>query len=237
MRAVRLDSRVRLFVVLSAMFVTCLLVGDIIGGKLYQAKLGGLALTISVGMIPFPVVFLLTDLLNEFYGKKATRFVTLVGFAMAWLTILILQVAVQVPWAPFTRAADWGGVRPESFHNIFASSTRILVSSTFAYLVAQLVDIGMFNALKKRTGNRLLWLRATGSTVVSQGIDTVVIQFLAWWGVLPVSDIVSIIVTSYLVKVVIAVACTPLIYAGHAVVERSLGIEPVTLDSDGEPAT
>jgi uncharacterized integral membrane protein (TIGR00697 family) len=232
-----LDPRTRLFVALAGMFITCLLVGDIIGGKLYQVEVGSLALTISVGMIPFPIVFLLTDLLNEFYGARATRFVTLVGFAMAWLTILILQAAVQVPWAPFTSAADWAGVRPDSFDNIFASSTRILIASTFAYLLAQLVDIGIFHLIKKRTNNRLLWLRATGSTVVSQGIDTVVIQVLAWYGLMPVTSIVSIIVTSYLVKIVIAIGLTPLIYAGHAVVERALGILPVQVASEPGPAS
>jgi hypothetical protein len=187
-------------------------------------------------MIPFPVVFLLTDLLNEFYGARATRFVTLVGFAMAWLTILVLQVAVHVPWAPFTMAADWTGVRPGSFDNIFASSTRILIASTFAYLLAQLIDIGVFHLIKRRTQGRLLWLRATGSTVVSQGIDTVVIQVLAWYGVMPLSNIVSIIVTSYVVKLVIAIGLTPLIYAGHALVERVLGIRPVQL-SEPEPVS
>lgn len=218
---------------LAAAFVTCLLVGDIIGGKLYQATLGNLPLTISVGMIPFPVVFLLTDLLNEFYGVRAARFVTWVGFAMAWLTIIVLQVAVRVPWAGFTREPDWSGVRPEAFDNIFASSTRILVASTFAYLFAQLVDIYVFAAIKRLTRDRMLWLRATGSTIVSQLIDTIVIQILAWWGVLPIGDIISIIVTSYAVKLVIAIGCTPLIYGGHAIVESWLKLEPVRVEQPG----
>lgn len=223
----QIDARARLFVFLAATFVTCLLVGDLIGGKLYQVDVGGVALTISVGMIPFPLVFLLTDLLNEFYGKRATRYVTLVGFIMAWLTIATLALAGAVPWAPFTHADDWTGVTAEAFDRVFTSSMRILMASTFAYLVGQLVDIWVFHFLRRRTGGRMLWLRATGSTVVSQGIDTIVIQSLAWYGIMPLADIVSIMVTSYAVKLVAAIALTPLIYAGHAVLERTLGLTVV----------
>jgi uncharacterized integral membrane protein (TIGR00697 family) len=223
---VKLDARLKLFVFLAGLFITSLIVGDLIGGKLYQVEVAGTPLTISVGMIPFPIVFLLTDLINEFYGKRVARYLTLVGFAMAWFTIAVLAVAEVVPFAPFTAGADWNGINQESFDRVFASSQRILLASTFAYLVAQLIDIAVFHFVKRKLGGRFLWLRATGSTVVSQGIDTVVIQFLAWWGNLPVSTILSIIVTSYLVKVVVAIAVTPLLYAGHALVERGLGLEP-----------
>jgi queuosine precursor transporter len=228
---VTLDARLKLFVVLAGLFITSLLVGDLIGGKLYQTEIGGLPLTISVGMIPFPIVFLLTDLINEFYGRRAARFVTLVGFAMAWFTILVLSVAQLVPWAEMTRAADWTGFRQETFDNIFLGSRWMLICSTVAYLVGQLIDIAIFHFLRRRLHGRFLWLRATGSTAVSQLIDTIVIQFLAWRGVMPgLEDIVSIIATSYLVKLTVAIVLTPLLYAGHAVVERGLGIEPYRAD-------
>jgi uncharacterized integral membrane protein (TIGR00697 family) len=229
-----LDGRGKLFLALACLFVTSLLVGDIIGGKLYQTELGGVVLTISVGMIPFPVVFLLTDLVNEFYGQKAARYLTLVGFVMTWFTIAIFQLADAVPFAGFTGDAAWTGINGDAFERVFMSSTRIMISSTAAYLIAQLVDIGIFHALRRHTGGRMLWLRATGSTIVSQLIDTCVIQFLAWSGKLPVDAIVSIVVTSYVVKVVIAIAMTPLIYGGHALIERTLGLEPVHVE--GEPA-
>ncbi len=220
----RLDARQKLFAVLVALFVTSLLVGDLIGGKLYDfgVDIGGLPLGISVGMIPFPIVFLLTDLINEFYGKKAARFVTLVGFGMAWFTILVLQLAVMVPWpaSPFHT----------SFDMIFASSQKILFASTIAYLTAQLIDIAVFHFVKRKLGDRLLWLRATGSTVVSQGIDTIVINVLVWSSSKTMPEVAGLIVTSYTTKVAVAVAVTPLIYAGHALVERGLGILPVPPD-------
>jgi uncharacterized integral membrane protein (TIGR00697 family) len=219
---VKLDARIKLFVFLAGLFITSLIVGDLIGGKLYEFQLGGLELGISVGMIPFPIVFLLTDLINEFYGKKAARFVTLVGFGMAWFTILVLQLATMVPWppSPFQQAFD----------SIFASSQKILFSSTIAYLTAQLIDIAVFHFFKRKLHGRFLWVRATGSTIVSQLVDTFIINFLVWSSQKSSTQILGIIGTSYVTKVGVAIALTPLIYAGHALVERGLGIEPVHVE-------
>ncbi|HZI10291.1 MAG TPA: queuosine precursor transporter [Myxococcus sp.] len=230
-----LDRRIQLFVVLAGFFVTSLVVGDIIGVKLFEVKLGPVLAVMSIGMLPFPVTFLLTDILNEFYGKKTARFVTWVGFAMAVFAFTVIAIAVQVPWAPLTRAPDFSGTVENSFNNVFGGSQRILVASMIAYLVGQFCDISIFNLLKRVTHNKLLWLRATGSTLVSQLIDTVVVQFVAWTGVLPTETIFNIIITSYAVKMLVAVGLTPFIYLGHAFVERKLGIKPVVLGEDGEP--
>lgn len=231
----KLDKRMMLFVVLAGVFVTSLIVGDIIGVKLFEVHLGPITAVMSAGMLPFPVTFLLTDILNEFYGKKAARFITWVGFFMALFAFAIIAISVRVPWAPLTEAKDFSGTVAGSYNNVFAGSQRILVASMIAYLVGQFCDISIFNQLKKMSSNRLLWLRATGSTVVSQLIDTVVVQFVAWSGVLATSTIVSIIYTSYAVKLLVAVGLTPLVYAGHALLQRYLGIRPVVLGPDGEP--
>jgi uncharacterized integral membrane protein (TIGR00697 family) len=232
-----LERRVGLFIALSAAFVTALVVGDIVGSKLFELPVFGLSVTMSAGMLAFPLTFLLTDLLNEFYGKKAAHFVTWIGFAMALFSLAIVYAALAVPISPLTRAPGWGGVTEATFTSVFGGSQRILFASLAAYLVGQLVDIGVFHLLKRLSKNRLLWLRATGSTVVSQLIDTAVVQWLAWWGLLSSARIASIAATSYLVKLGIAVGLTPLIYAGHVVMERWLGIEPVRLGDDGEPVT
>jgi hypothetical protein len=225
----KIDTRLRLFLFLTGIFVTCLIVGDLMGGKLYAREAFGVEWVISVGMIPFPVTFLLTDLLNEFYGKRAARAVTLVGFASAALTVVLVNVAGAIPAAPFT------AITQASFENAFLNSNRIFAASLAAYLVSQYTDIGVFHLIKRVTKNRLLWLRATGSTVVSQLIDTVVIQSLAWVGTPQQSKLVNIIVTSYLVKLVIAIGLTPMIYAGHAFMERIFKMDPVRLGPDGEP--
>lgn len=231
----KLDNRMMLFVVLVGVFVTSLVVGDIIGVKLFEVHLGPMTAVMSAGMLPFPVTFLLTDILNEFYGKKAARFVTWVGFAMALFAFAIIALSVQVPWAPVTRTEGFSGTVEGSFNNVFGGSQRILFASMVAYLVGQFCDISIFNQLKKMSANRLLWLRATGSTVVSQLIDTVVVQFVAWSGVLSPSAIAHLIYTSYAVKLLVAVGLTPLVYAGHALVQRHLGLRPVVLGPDGEP--
>ncbi|MBN8230774.1 queuosine precursor transporter [Corallococcus macrosporus] len=230
-----LDRRIQLFLVLAGLFITSLVVGDIIGVKLFEVHLGPVVAVMSVGMLPFPVTFLLTDILNEFYGKKVARFVTWVGFFMAIFTFVIVALAGQIPWAPMTEAKGYNGTVAASFNNVFGGSQRILMASMVAYLVAQFLDISVFNLLKRVTNNRMLWLRATGSTVVSQLIDTVVVQFVAWTGVLPQDVIFRIIFTSYAVKLLVAIGLTPLVYLGHALVERKLGISPVVLGEDGEP--
>jgi uncharacterized integral membrane protein (TIGR00697 family) len=226
---VKLDARLKLFVLLTGLFVTCLVVGDIIGGRLFATTAFGVEFVISVGMIPFPVTFLLTDLVNEFYGKQAARFMTLVAFACAVLTLALINVANLVPFAPFS------AITPESYQNVFLSSTRIFAASLVAFLVSQYTDIGVFHLVKRLTGNRMLWLRATGSTAASQLIDTCVIQTLAWVGTPVQPKLANIILTSYAVKLVAAVALTPLIYAAHELVERQLGLAPVRLDEHGNP--
>ncbi|MBU8898032.1 queuosine precursor transporter [Corallococcus sp. M34] len=230
-----LDRRTQLFVVLAGFFVTALTLGDIIGPKLFEVHLGSITAVMSAGILAFPVTFVLTDILNEFYGKKAARFITWVGFSMGVFAIVVIAASVRVPWAPFTTKPGYPGAVEAAYNNVFGGSQRILFASMAAYLVGQYTDIAVFNLLKRVTRNRFLWLRATGSTAVSQLIDTVVIQFFAWWGVLEVPVILDIIFSSYVVKLLVAIGLTPLIYAGHVLVERKLGMAPVVLGSDGEP--
>lgn len=220
-----LDRRHKLFLVLAAIFLVCFVVGDIIGGKLVEVRLLGFSWGTTVGMIPFPVTFLLTDLLNEFYGKRAARFVTLVGFGAAVLAFVLITIAGTVDPHPMSKG--WGGVSKLAFDEVFMGSRRILVASLCAYLVSQFIDIGIFQVLKRTTQNRMLWLRATGSTAASQLIDTAIVSTLGWGEQMPLAELVKMIFVNYGLKVVIAVALTPLIYLGHALVQRGLGIQPI----------
>jgi uncharacterized integral membrane protein (TIGR00697 family) len=227
-----LDGRTTFFAVLAGLFVTCLVVGDIIGGKLIEASLLGLSVTVTVGMIPFPVTFLLTDLLNEFYGKRAARSVTWIGFGMAVLSYGLIYVATLVPIAALTQQAGWQGVTQEGFRNVFSASQRMILASLIAYLASQLVDIAVFYQLKRRTGQRMLWLRATGSTLISQLLDTCTVNLVAWFGVLPWATLLNIVMASYAIKLLVAVGLTPAIYAGHALVERWVGLTAVPPEYD-----
>lgn len=231
-----------MFVTLVGVFLTCLIVGNLIGGKLTYLHLFGKDWIISVGEIPFPLTFILTDLINEFYGRKTARRVTLLGFSMIGLTVLIIQIANQAAWFPPAYTdPHWGdsNMTPHAFTNVFMNAVTIQVASMFAFLTAQYVDIGVFFLVKKATGDRFLWLRATGSTAVSQMIDTVCIVWIAfgfdYGGAFPfihrspmsTSTILSIIETSYLVKVSVAILVTPVIYGAHELIERVWHLHPL----------
>jgi queuosine precursor transporter len=218
----RLTPQIKLYVFLCAVFVSALLVGDIIGGKLVEVELFNYPFVISVGMLAFPVTFVLTDVINEFYGKQAARFITFVAFFVALVAFLTIFVAALLPFAPFTYNSDWTGITKTSFDNVFTGSQRILASSLVAFMFSQFIDIAVFHAIKKYTKDRFLFLRATGSTLASQLVDTFVIQFLVWWGVLPLSKIFSLVVTGYTIKFLVAVGLTPVLYALHTLIEKTI---------------
>lgn len=221
----------KLFVVLSAIFVSCLLLGDVIGGKTIPTPLG----PISVGIIPFPVTFLLTDVVNDFYGRRGARFLTLLGFFMAVLAYVILQVSTVLPVHESTYFTQ------TEFAKIFGGSAQLFIASMVAYLIGQFLDIQVFQFWKALTQSKHLWLRATGSTLLSQIVDTVVINVIFWvWtaasdptsflGKMTPSDrwawVFAKIVREYGIKLVVAILLTPVIYAIHEVVVRVLKIEP-----------
>lgn len=225
----------KLYVCLAAVFVSCLLLGDIIGGKTIPTPFG----PISVGIIPFPVTFLLTDVVNDFYGRRGARFLTLVGFAMAVLAWAVLQLGTLLPSHGSTYFTQ------EEFEKIFGGSAQLFVASMVAYLIGQFLDIQIFQVWKALTRSKHLWLRATGSTLLSQVIDTVVINVIFWaWtaaedpesflGKMAPYDrwswVSAKIAREYAIKLVVAISLTPAIYAVHAFVVRVLKIEPEPLE-------
>ena len=237
----------KLYLWLTAFFVSSLLIADIVGIKLFRIPLGFsvpipwskepiTAIEHTCGMLTFPVTFLLTDLLNEYYGKKGARRVTYVGLAMALFVFVVMNIAQAMPYLP----ADFN-VKKEAFDAVFGSAKVMYIASISAYLVGQLCDIWVFHLLKGMTRGKLLWLRATGSTVVSQLIDSFIVSYLAFslarrlFGdgsvpPAPFKDILKIAATGYLLKFVIAIAITPLIYAGHGIMHRWFGLTPLPAD-------
>jgi uncharacterized integral membrane protein (TIGR00697 family) len=208
----------KLFVYLCAIFIACLLLGDVIGGKIIRTPMG----PISVGIIPFPVTFLLTDIVNDFYGRAGARFLTLVGFWMAVLAWLLLQGTTLMPVDPSTYYTQ------AEFAKVFGGSAQLFVASMIAYLIGQFLDIGVFQYWKSLTQSRHLWLRSTGSTIFSQAVDTITINVIfgrvtAGWS----WDFIGAKVgREYVIKFVVAVLLTPAIYALHEAIVRGLGVEP-----------
>lgn len=217
-----ITPRQRLYLYLVGVFLTALLIGDTIGSKLFTVDIplgfATLPATLSAGSIWFPITFLLTDVVNEFYGTQGARTMTFVGFWMALLAFCILYLARLIP------AASFSPVSQQSFDVVFGGANRIFVASLCAYLIGQLVDIAIFHRMKAMTQSRHIWLRATGSTLVSQLIDTLVVTYVAFTGQLSAEQLRRAATTSYLVKMMVAIGLTPVIYALHGLIHRRLGM-------------
>jgi len=226
----------KLFFTLGAFFITNAVVAEIIGGKLivlgsadFQFTLNlGLFTTqigpfiLSVGVLPWPIVFLSTDLINEYFGKQGVRRITNIGVIMIIYTFLILFVTM-IPKA----AEGISPVSDQSYRQVLSQSMWIIVGSITAFIVSQIVDVVVFHIFRRRTGGKYLWMRATGSTVVSQLIDSVVILGIAFYlpGKINLSQYLGFAITNYSYKVLIAILITPLIYLGHGIIDRYLGKE------------
>lgn len=214
------SAQQRIYVVLCATFITALLVADTTAGKFFLIG----DLEVSVGVVPFPITFIVTDIVNEYYGRRGARFLTGLGMAMIIFAFLIIFTARLLPVAPGSPVAQ------ASFDNVFGLSLRLFAASLAAYLAGQLTDIYAFNFYKKMTNTRHLWLRATGSTAISQVIDTSFVNFGALWGYKTVPQILEICVYSYLYKMAVAIALTPVCYLAHDVITRRFGIEPAPVE-------
>ncbi|GAB4310678.1 MAG: queuosine precursor transporter [Bacteroidales bacterium] len=208
-------KREKLFVVLAGIFITNAVAGEMIGGKLIE--LG--PFTMSIGIIPWPVVFLTTDLINEYYGRSGVRRLTLLTALLIAYTFLILYAGTLVPASGISPVSDL------SFRSVFGQSMWIIAGSITAFLASQLLDVVVFWLIRRYTGHRMIWLRATGSTVVSQLIDTFIVTGIAFWlpGKLTFEQFINTAGTGYIAKLIIAVLITPLIYAGHALIHHYLG--------------
>ena len=205
------------FLVLAGVFVANAVLGELTGGKLFAFG----PFTMSIGVIPWPVVFLTTDLINEYFGRDGVRKLTFVTIALIVYAFVVLFVAIQVPAASFSPVTD------EQFRAVFGQSLWIIVGSVTAFAISQLIDVVVFWFVRHKTGEKLLWLRATGSTAISQLIDSFVIIGIAFWlpGKVKTDEFLIVAATNYSYKFLIAVSLTPFIYMGHAVIDRFLGAQ------------
>jgi hypothetical protein len=204
------DRKQRFFVWLTAFFVAALVTGDFVGGKFFML----FGRSFSAGIIPFPLTFVLTDIVNEFYGTHGARRLTFVGLGAAIFVWAVISLSLHLPTSPDSPIPD------AVFRGAFGTSARLYVASLTAYLIGQLLDISVFHLLRRITGHRLLWLRSTGSTVLSQMLDSIAVSFVFLVGTRPMSFIVGNAANNYVGKLVMAVLLTPLIYLGHGVFRR-----------------
>lgn len=204
-----------LFLVLTGFFITNALVAEMIGGKLIQIGV----FTQSVGILPWPVVFLATDLTNEYFGKRGVRIITFVTIGLIAYTFLLLWLSMQIP------AVGYSPISQDAFNMVFGTGMYMIVGSLIAFTVSQLTDVFVFWVIRDKTGSNHIWLRATGSTVVAQLIDTFIVQFVAFVipGVWTIDEFLKNATFGYVFKLGIALVLIPAIYVVHALIDRYLG--------------
>ncbi|MBX9887956.1 MAG: queuosine precursor transporter [Flavobacteriaceae bacterium] len=203
------------YIILAGIFITNAVVAELIGGKLIQVG----PYLMSVGILPWPIVFVTTDLINEYFGEKGVKKLSLITACLIAYTFIIIYAAMQIP-----AVAGDGLVSDNQFNGVFGQSLWIIVGSITAFMVSQLIDVTIFHFLKNKTGNKMIWLRSTGSTVISQLFDSFIVLGIAFWmtGKMTTEVFIASAFTGYFVKLIIAIALTPLIYLGHSIIEKYL---------------
>jgi uncharacterized integral membrane protein (TIGR00697 family) len=201
------------YVVLAGIFITNAIVAELIGGKLIHVG----SAVMSVGILPWPIVFITTDLINEYFGEKGVKRLSLITAALIVYCFVLLYLAMKIP---AVEGSDL--VSDNQFTAVFGQSLWIIVGSITAFLVSQLIDVTIFHFVKNRTGNKMIWLRSTGSTVISQLFDSFIVLGIAFWmtGKMTTEVFILSAFTGYFVKLIIAIVLTPFIYLGHYLIEK-----------------
>jgi uncharacterized integral membrane protein (TIGR00697 family) len=203
----------RLFLYLAALFITSLVVSNLIFQKFFYwypldwEIMGNSLFELSVGILPYPITFLVTDLISEIYGKKAANRVVVAGIFASFFSMGILLIAGLVPALPNSPIDD------QTFNQVFALSPIAVLASMMAYLLAQFIDIRIYHFWKNLTKGRHLWLRNNFSTFASQFVDTfTVVGLLCAFGVLPWDAFVGLVISGVVFKILVALIDTPLLY-------------------------
>ena len=241
------DKPTKLFVALAAFFVANALIAECIGGKLFSLEkvfglaphpftlLGeqGLTFTLTCGVLLWPIEFVMTDIVNEYFGPRAIKRISYIAVALISYAFIMFYVAIQAP----PETSFWIGSQKDSgvpdmqaaFSGIFGQGMWIIFGSLVAFLVSQVVDVWVFHKIKRTTGEKHVWLRATGSTLISQLVDSFIVLFIAFkigkgWSY---QRVLAIGLVNYTYKFCMAIILTPVIYLIERVIERYLG-EDVT---------
>lgn len=254
MREFFTSKAMRLWLFLSGFFVTNALVAEFMGVKLFSLEktfgwnevswnifgYGPLSFTLTAGVLLWPMVFVMTDIINEYYGRKGVKLLSYLTAGLIAYGFLMLYLAMQLEPAEFWRTSHIPATLPTAeqeairlkvsdyntaYELVFGQSMWIIVASLVAFLVGQIVDVGIFHRIKAITGEKQIWLRATGSTLVSQFIDSFIVLFIAFYvsGRLSFIQVLAIAVLNYTYKALMAFLLTPVIYLAHGIIERYLG--------------
>ena len=196
----------QLYIVLVGIFIASLITCNLIANKFVTVDLGFKVFIVSAGILPYPLTFLVTDLISEIYGQKRANLVVFSGFIASMFVLLFLWLGAQFNAIPSSIVGD------ETYNSVFQNAWRIIAASMIAYLFAQFVDVRIFHFWKKLTNGKHLWLRNNGSTVASQLIDTTLVVCILFLGVWNGDQIFQAIIDGWLFKMLMAFVDTPIIY-------------------------
>jgi len=239
------DKPTKLFVILCTFFVANALIAECIGGKLFSLEkvfglipkpfdfLGekGLTITLTCGVLLWPIEFIMTDIVNEYFGPKAIRRISFIAIGLISYAFIMFYLAMAIPadtnfWTGSQKANGIDNMQT-AFESVFGQGMWIIAGSLVAFLVSQLLDVWVFHKIKKATGNKMVWLRATGSTLVSQLVDSFIVLFIAFqigkgWSI---QRVIAIGTINYCYKAIVAITLTPLIYFIENRIDHYLGKE------------
>ncbi len=198
----------KIYLILGALFVASLVASNLIFQKFFYWDFFGLyTFEISVGILPYPITFLITDIISEVYGKRKANQIVTIGIFASFFSMLIVFVSGIVP------ATDWSPVSDTLFNKVFGATAIAVLASMLAYLFAQYIDIQLFHFWKRLTKGKHLWLRNNFSTFLSQFVDTfTVLILLCSFGKIEWKLFSSLLLSGFLFKVLIAALDTPLLY-------------------------
>jgi len=208
-----------LYLFLASMFITALIVCNLIANKFVTVDLGFKTFILSAGVLPYPITFLVTDILSEIYGRKRTNHVVMMGFAALIFTLLILWLGSVFPSIEDSPVSD------ALYQTAYGNSWRVIMSSMVAYIIAQLVDVRLFHFWKDLTGGKHLWLRNNASTIVSQLVDTTLVVCVLFVGSLSWDQIGNFIRDGWMFKALAALVDTPLLYAFTWLIRKRLKLK------------
>jgi len=236
------DKSTRLFYILGAFFLANAILAEFIGVKIFSLErtiglsqintsifgIKNLSFNLSAGVLLWPVVFIMTDIINEYFGKRGVRFLSFTAAGLILYAFLMVYFAMLLTPSDFWIERDTpnGLVNMElAFNTIFGQGLWIIIGSLIAFLISQLIDVTIFHFVKEKTGSPKIWLRATGSTLVSQFIDSFVVLFIAFYigAGWDLELVLAIGVVNYSYKFLVAVILTPLLYLIHYFIDIYLG--------------
>ena len=196
-----------IFLILVSIFIASLITCNLIANKFVEIDLGFHVFIVSAGILPYPITFLVTDILSEIYGREKTNRVVFSGFIASLFVLLFLFLGSQF------HSIETSPVNDDVYNMVCRNAWRIIAASMIAYLSAQFLDVKLFHFWKKLTKGKHLWLRNNASTIVSQLVDTTLVVGVLFIGVWPSSQIASAILDGWLFKMVCAFFDTPIFYA------------------------